>query len=145
MNESDSNTCFICAGGEWVRASRAEQLQKLLVGDLLHSRGPTLPSQTCLVTAVTETIIYARSVTIQLPFEFDRETGIGVAYDDDRRLECTIISIAPLPVEIHHVILGIDRKYRLVGDPDGLKLNESEIKAFIFIDTFYKENPLPVG
>lgn len=143
MNEPDSNDCFICSGGEWTPRSRAEQLGRLVAGDLVHASGPTLPTQICLVTGITETGIQARSVTIQFPFLFNRKTGVGVAYEDGHEFPCTIDSIEPLPVEIHQTLLGLERKYRLVDDLDKLKLDKHEMDALLFIGGFYRENPLP--
>lgn len=55
---------------------------------------------------------------------------------------CTIDSMEPLPVDIHNVILGLDRKLRLVRDVERLKLNGAEKQALIFIDSYYSSNPL---
>src|SRR6266481_834231 len=86
-------------------------LGSLAVGDIFHAESPNGASLICLVMSVTETAIRARTVTTQLHLEFDRLTG--VAEWGDQQVPCTIDSIAPLPSKTHHVMLGIDRKFRL--------------------------------
>jgi hypothetical protein len=89
---------------------------------------------------VTESTIHARTITTQMQTEFDRQTGEGVWGDD--RVPCTIDSTAPLPVEVHDVMLGIDRKFRLERIPERIKLNDAEIQAYLFVDAHYSSNPL---
>ena len=42
-----------------------------------------------------------------------------------------------LPVDIHNVILGIDRKYRLEEDEERLKLNDDEKNALLYVAKHY--------
>ncbi|MEJ0071169.1 MAG: hypothetical protein WDO24_23250 [Pseudomonadota bacterium] len=49
--------------------------------------------------------------------------------------------MAPLPVDIYNIMLGIDRKFRLEHDPERIKLSEAEVKAFSFLHTHYAKNP----
>jgi hypothetical protein len=119
---------------------RRTLLQSLAVGDIFHAGSPNGASLICLATLVTETAIQARTVTTQKHLQFDRQTGIaewGV-----ERVVCTIDSVAPVPVEIHHVLLGIDRKFRLEQDLQRLKLNDDEKRALIYVDSHYSSNPL---
>jgi hypothetical protein len=53
-------------------------------------------------------------------------------------MRCTIDSIAPLPVDIHNVMLGLDRKMRLRFE----KLSREEKDALLFIADFYPSRPL---
>jgi hypothetical protein len=53
-------------------------------------------------------------------------------------VRCTIDSIAPLPVDIHNVLLGLDRKMRLRFD----KLNTAEKEALKSVADFYPANPV---
>jgi len=94
----------------WPLRDRKDQLARLVVGDIFHAKpsSPEGASLICLVVSVTESTIHARTVTHQMQTEFDRQTGEGVWGDD--RIPCTIDSTAPLPVEIHNVMLGLDRK-----------------------------------
>src|ERR1700704_2876720 len=107
-------------------AGREIILSKLVVGDIFQAEGPNGPRAPCLIYAVTATIIKARSVTTQAQHEFKRETGIGNWRDGH---PVTISSIAPLPVEIHNIILGMDQKYRLSRDIKKAALTDNEIRA----------------
>jgi hypothetical protein len=122
-------------------ANRAEALNKLVVGDIFHAESPNAPSLICLVVAVTETRIQARTVTHQLHLEFDRQTGVA-KWGDERVLGAIVNSVAPLPVDIHNVMLGIDRKFRLEQDLERLKLNDAEKRALVFVGSHYSANPV---
>jgi hypothetical protein len=119
---------------------RETLLGRLAVGDIFHAEAPNGASLICLVVAVSEATIQARTVTTQTQLEFDRRTGIAQSGDD--RVPCTINSAAPLPLDVHDVMLGIDRKFRLERDPERLKLNEAEIRALLFVASHYSANPL---
>ena len=119
---------------------RETSLRKLAVGDIFHGGCPDGGVLICLVTSVTKTTIRARSVPTQKNYQFDRRTGIEE--DKDASVACAIDSIEPLPVDIHNVILGLDRKFRLVRDVERLKLNDAEKQALIFIDSYYSSYSL---
>jgi hypothetical protein len=121
---------------------RRSLLGKLAVGDVFHAESPKAPSLICLVVSVTETTIQARTVTSGEHFEFDRQTGVAQWVDE--ATSCTIDSIAPLPVDIHNVILGLDRKYRLKQDPRRARLNDAEMQALRYVGTRYSSNRLSV-
>ena len=118
---------------DWTRP-----LTRLLVGDIFHAKCPNGASFICLVEAVTDDRILARRVTTQDNVEFDRNTGTTLGSESP----CTIDSIAPLPLEIHNVMLGLDRKMRLQRDPEKFKLNREEIQAIHFVNAYYPSNPL---
>jgi hypothetical protein len=113
-------------------------LGRLLVGDIFHAKCLNGASLICLVETVTDDRILARRVTTQDNVEFDRSTGTALGND----APCTIDSIAPLPVEIHNIMLGLDRKMRLQSDPEKFKLNKEEIQAIHFVNAYYPSNPL---
>jgi hypothetical protein len=129
---------------------RATLLSKLVVGDIFHAAGSHRPSLICLTMSVTEAIIRARTVTTQFHFDFDRKTGIaefsartiGIPEWGDEIESCTIDSITPLPVEIHNVMLAIDRKSRLERDPERVKVTSDELRALRFVHFFYPSYPL---
>src|SRR5271168_2363790 len=98
-------------------------LANLLVGDIFHAECPNGASMICLVVAVTEMAIHARRVTTQENLEFGRRTGTTIL--DDGFTRCAINSVAPLPVDIHNVFLGMDRKFRLEHDPERIKLSKA--------------------
>lgn len=120
--------------------NRAILLQTLVVGDIFHATCPNGASLICLVMSVTENAIHARTVTNQVYFQFDRE--IGIAKLGDEPVLCTISSVAPLPGEIHNVMLGIDRKFRLEQDLERFKLNDAEKRALVWVGSHYSSNPL---
>lgn len=104
---------------------RRTLFRNLMVGDIFHATTPYAASLICLTTGVTEKTIQARTITHQMHLEFDRETGVAEwigALDwpgegmSDEPVRCTIDSVAPLPIDIHNLMLLIDRKSRLASD-----------------------------
>ena len=118
---------------DWTRP-----LTRLLVGDIFHAKCPNGASFICLVEGVTDDRILARRVTTQDNVEFDRNTGTTLGNE----VPCTIDSIAPLPLAIHNIMLGLDRKMRLQRDPEKFKLTKEEIQAISFVNEYYPSNPL---
>jgi hypothetical protein len=114
---------------------RPAALRSLAVGDIFHAEGDNGASLICLITAITDTAIQARTVTSQLSLDFDRQTGIG----GWGKGTCVVDSIAPLPTEIRDALLGLDRRYALGGDP---KLLDAEKRTLVFVGSFYAANPI---
>ncbi len=112
------------------------KLSRLVPGDIFHATCPNKASLICLVESVTSDRIEARRVTTQDHETFDLCTGQTLSADPAMR--CTIDSIAPLPVDIHNVMLGLDRKMRLRFE----KLSREEKDALLFIADFYPSRPL---
>jgi hypothetical protein len=121
-------------------ADREAALRCLAVGDIFHAESPNGASLICLVTSITEPIIGARTVTTQRYLEFNRQTGIAELGNEPVR--CTIDSTTPLPVEVHDVMLEIDRKFRLEHNPEPRKLNDAEKRALLYVDSHYSSNQL---
>jgi hypothetical protein len=123
-------------------ADRKSKLSRLVPGDIFHARCPNSASLICLVEAITSDKIEARRVTTQDHVTFDLETGHTLQETSHaiERVEvrCTVDSIAPLPIDTHNVLLGLDRKMRLRFD----KLNQAEKDALRFVADFYPANPL---
>ena len=128
---------------------REAALRSIGVGDIFHAQAPGGVSYPCLTLQIRENAIFARRVTTQSVHWFDRETGIEV--DDDR---IVIDSVAPLPDDIHEIMLGVDRlfreaEHRRAEDPDWkpaedyFHLTKDQIRAFSFIAEFYPAHPLP--
>jgi hypothetical protein len=127
------------------RLSRCRRLLYLSLPEIWPAKAcevgaicPNGASLICLVEAVTDDRILARRVTTQDNVEFDRSSGAALGND----APCTIDSIAPQPVEIHNIMLGLDRKMRLERDPEKFKLNREEIQAIHFVNSYYPANPL---
>jgi hypothetical protein len=118
---------------------RAELLGRLVVGDMFHAQAPNGASLVCLVTTVSSDKIYAKRMTSLDNLEFDRQTGIESGPDS---VASRIDSVTPVPVDIHNIWLGIERKFRLEHQPDRFKLNDDEIRAIKFINDHYPANPI---
>lgn len=117
-------------------ADRSSKLSRLVPGDIFHAECPNGASLICLVEAVSNGKIEARRVTTQDHVTFELSNGLSLP--DNGEARCTINSIAPLPVDIHNVMLGLDRKMRLQFD----KLDRAEKDALRFVADFYPANPL---
>ncbi len=125
---------------------RRTALRSLSVGDIFHGRSPNGASLVCLLTAVTDSTIYARRITTQDDLEFDRNTGIKMG-QSQTKIDC----IAPLPPDIHDVFLELDRKYQAFGemrrrgvepDLEQYKLTPEEHRALLSIDEHVSSNPI---
>lgn len=55
---------------------------------------------------------------------------------------CTIESAAPLPVDMHNILLGLDRKHRLEHDWDRIKSTDTEVQALVYAKHHYRANPI---
>jgi hypothetical protein len=126
-------------------------LTRLVAGDIFHAKGTTgsgRKSLICIVLDVTEQAIRGRTVTHELTIDFDRRTGHGL-WRDERQpgspLECRIDSIEPLPVEVHAVLMGLDRKMRLTLDLARYGLSQAEQAALDFVYDFYPRHPIAAG
>lgn len=117
---------------------RRTALGTIDVGDIFHAEHPNGASLICLTVSVTDAMIVARTVTTQQYYEFNRETGVARA----GAVECVIDSVAPLPGDIHNVMLGIDRKFGTERHLERFKLTEDEKRALVFVASFYPANPI---
>jgi hypothetical protein len=128
---------------------RAAALKNIKVGDIFHASAPNGASFICLALIIRDRTIFARRMTSQSVHEFDRYTGVEVIDD----VPITIDSVAPLPADIHAIMLGIDRKYReeeqrRAGDPDWIApretmvLDKDQQRGLLFIGDFYRSNPI---
>src|SRR4051794_1131548 len=120
-------------------SDRKALLGRLVAGDVFHATGATGASLLCLTVAITETTIQARRITTQEFLEFDRQTGFEKSDDKPGRID----SVAPLPLDVLNIVLGLDRRYRLLQDPKQGKLTDPEIRALAtYIGPHYASNPL---
>jgi hypothetical protein len=119
---------------------RETLLGRLVVGDIFYAAASNGASMICLTVSVTGTTITARRVITEEHLEFDRRTGMMALADG--RAPCTINSVAPLPIDVHNVILGIDRKFRLENDSERIKLNDAEKNAIILAASHYASHPI---
>jgi len=117
--------------------SREKALRSIKIGDLFNAEGDHGGPLICLATSITETTVYARTITHQWDFKFDRRTGLGK--EDKYSIGGRINSIEPLPSDIYEALIGLDRRYRAGDDP---KLSKEEIRALLFLDDFYEAHPI---
>lgn len=122
---------------------RKAVLGRLVVGDIFHATSGSGAPLVCLIMSITGMTIHARTMTTQYLLKFDQHTGKGELKGEITTIPCTINSIAPLPVDIHNVMLGIDRKFRLEWKDERIRLNDDEKRALLFLDAHYALNPLP--
>jgi hypothetical protein len=129
-------------------------LRAVEAGQLFYAVDAAGPVRICLVMLVTETTILARSVTTQEIIEFDRNTGYAAHKHYGFEFNYLIASIAPLPPDIHEIMLSLDRNGRafeekLAEDPDYESppdrsiLNDEQRRGLLFIAEFYRAHPLP--
>ena len=119
---------------------RENLIRNIRSGDIFHGNWPNGASLICLATRVEGSVIEAGTVTSQYELVFDRDTGEEL--DGDQKGEGIIDSVTPLPLEMHNVFLGLDRKSRLERDPERVKLTDAEKEALLFVDDYYPANPL---
>ena len=128
---------------------REAALHKIAVGDIFHASGTNGASFPCLALQVRENAVFARRVTTQSVHWFDRTTGV-----DQDNPKIAIDSVAPLPDEIHAIMLSIDRlfreaEHRRAEEPDWVPAenhfhqSKDQIRALLFIADFYPAHPLP--
>lgn len=108
-------------------------LSWLVPGDLVHRRCSEGQSLVCLVESLGPDRIVTRRITTQEPVTFDIETGEGVGAPGG-----CLDSIMPLPVDLHEVLLGLDRKRRLGDQP----ISPVEKDALDLADEVYAAHPL---
>lgn len=72
----------------------------------------------------------------------DRQTGEGEVEGAIATTACKIDSVSPLPVDIHNIMLGLDRKSRLERNEERTKLTEDEKRALLFLSSHYESSPL---
>jgi hypothetical protein len=118
---------------------RKSFLAMLDVGEIFHAEAPNGASLICLVVSVDETNLRVRRITSQDDLVFNRQSGMTADGD-------IIDSVAPLPGEIHKVLLELDRKYQIYDpnkEPERFRLTEEEKKALRFVKPHFSSNPLP--
>lgn len=136
-----------------MRSPREAALQKIAIGDIFHASATNGASLLCLTMNVTATRIQARNVATQIVYDFDRRTGLAEWRVYGTPFICTIDSTAPLPPDIREIMSSLDRKYRegeyrSAEDPDwqsppeDSRLTKEQIRGLLFVDDFYRDNPV---
>jgi hypothetical protein len=132
---------------------RRTALGRISIGDIFNAEGETGSTRICVAMSISEAAILARDISTQALYEFDRQTGVAVRYFSSTPYRYTINSVAPLPDDIREIFLRLDEKLqeakcRRAEDPgweqpreEGI-LTKEEIRAYLFIDDFYRSNPI---
>ena len=119
---------------------RDEILGKLERGDIAFGVSSEGQGMMLLVYGRNEETILTRHVPSQTKAEFDR-------YGRSRAIEgvgtITITSAAPLPAETYNIVLGLDRKMRLMHSIEQIRITDDEKRVLRDIEEFYKARPLP--
>jgi hypothetical protein len=128
--------CEVCSGlvDPEEPKSRQQILRNLVAGDLFHATSTNGASILCIATGIGETTINARRLLVFEYLSFDRVTGNADG--------SVIDSVAPLPIDIHNVLMSLDRRHRLGRSLADAKLTDAEKKALLFIADFYPANAL---
>jgi hypothetical protein len=135
---------------------REAALWSIEVGDIFRAegkKGGRGPKRVCLALSITENVIVARAIATQDILEFDRRTGIAVQQFYGVTSEWVITSVTPLPTDIHEIMLGLDRRFQeetdqraenpdLVRAPEDTHLTKEQIRGLLFLDDFYRANPV---
>jgi len=123
---------------------RETALRVLAVGDIFHARNPNGASMVCLVTAVSDTTLFARRIHTQDDHQFERRTGIELG-ELNSRIDC----VAPLLPDVHDVLVAMDEKgQRLAAmfrsgvksDPKEYRLTDAEKRASRLLDDHIAAN-----
>jgi hypothetical protein len=121
---------------------RQTALRNIAVGDIFHGQAPNGASLICLALKVTETTIYARAITTQFSYEFDRSTGMAEWKFHGSKILCTIDSVMPLPADISETMLGLDRIYADKSRDESHQLTEDERRGLVFAAKYYPANTI---
>jgi hypothetical protein len=127
-------------------ANRSRALLAIAPGDIFHAEAANGASLICLTLSVTESVIHARNVATQIAYDFDRQTGTAQWNIFSKTYLCTIDSVAPLPRDIHAIMLDIDRKEmehlkRPEADIDGTFTAE-ERRGLLYVSYYYPAFPI---
>jgi len=95
--------------------TRENALRQIAVGDIFHASAPNGASLICLTWKIAASVIYAKTVTTQIEFEFDRKTGIANWEGRNGSVNCVVDSVAPLPTDIHEIMPQLNRRYLFVA------------------------------
>jgi hypothetical protein len=130
--------CDACANGEATRLDRPTILSRLEVGDLFCARSAKAPVLICLVTQILKESVVTRRVTCGSVITFNRTTGL----EETQQNPAEIISVEPLPPDVHALMLRIDRRTRLQVDRSQFRLDDAEKRALRMLEDHYYSHRL---
>src|SRR4051812_25440585 len=91
-------------------SARQLALSAIKSGDVMYGISEAGNDKLLFVYDVSDDSIFARHITSQTSGVFDRYTGRTVSIPSGGN--CTIVSTAALPPELHETAVGLDRKFR---------------------------------
>lgn len=120
---------------------RSRKLAALDVGDIV---GATLGGNilSFLVTRADETFVDARAISAQFQLRFDRATGEATEIEDGQTRHWRIVSMQPLPLEYHNLMLAHDRQRRLGSNGTTNPLGDGEIRAILYLADHWAAYPI---
>jgi hypothetical protein len=119
---------------------REKILGRLERGDIAFGRSSNGQGMMMLVYETTPTTILARHVPSQTKAEFDFQ---GQSKPIDGTETITLTSAAPLPAVTYGIVLGLDRKMRLMHSIKHIRLTEDEKRVLREYEEFYAARPFP--
>lgn len=81
-------------------------------------------------------------MTSQFPLTFERTNGVAVEIDDGLTRAWRISSMQPLPLDIHSLMLSLDRRMRLGSNGTTNPLDEGDKRALLFIGDHWDAYPI---
>jgi hypothetical protein len=117
-------------------------LDSLVVGDFFHARGPGGQSIVCLVLDLTKTTISARRVPTFEHYVFNISTGVEQLQATGRPSQ--IVSVEPLPIDLHNTLLWLDRRYRLRRLSNRFE-SRGDLKALLLAEEHFAKYPIREG
>ena len=122
---------------------RLHKLKLLETGDILAARVPGGNNIPFLVVTADANSINARAITSQIPLVFDRSTGEALDDPDDHpRRVWRISCVQPLPLEIHQLMLSLDRRMRLGSNGITNPLDEGDKRALLYVGDYFEANAI---
>lgn len=121
---------------------RARKLAALDVGDIFGaaiSGGNTLPF---LVVRADEATLQVRAMTSQFRLAFNRSEGEAVEIDHGVQRVWRVVSMQPLPLEHHQLMLSLDRRMRLGSNGTTSPLDEGDLRALLYLPEHWAAYPI---
>jgi len=138
--------CIRCEApdGASALANRATLLGQLEAGDLVCARTSGGARAVCRVLAVEAVVLHLREVAGGHVRAFDRRTGAAITRADETASAAAgeIVSVAPLPVDLHNAVLALDRRSRLAQGDAPMRVTRAEAAVLLLLDAHYGINPL---
>lgn len=121
---------------------RSRKLAALEVGDIFGASvdgGNILPF---LVVHATAGELLVRAMTSQFPLTFDRKAGEAKEDRDGVTRVWRIVSLQPLPLEHHQLMLSLDRRMRLGSNGTTNPVDEGDIRVLLFLPDHWDKYPI---